>query len=257
VDVSTLEPAERDPKKLRRTAYFLVLIMIVGGLGLHYAYHKYQVKESQSGRPSVEHRLKKNLQFVTASGEVSDFSSLEGDVWIALGVTQKIQPESQPSIDAIKKLKASFASDDKKPRIVLFVLDIDDENPSEMNSVLPELGQEPDVTRIAAGAETKTPIREYLKNQMRFGLLPLEKDGRIIYDTKLVIVEQHLRLCGLPGSNEGWDFQAVAQMEEKYEKARIENPGKELNPLPMTTNRLQELLEQSVRYVIENPIPEK
>jgi hypothetical protein len=52
---------------------------------------------------------------------------------------------------------------------------------------------------------------------------------------------------------EGWDFETVAEMERKYEEAKKESPEEELNPLPMTTPKLREILIDSIKYLYENP----
>ncbi len=88
---------------------------------------------------------------------------------------------------------------------------------------------------------------------MRFGTYPEKRDGEWVYDTKIVLLDHHLQIRGIPGSNEGWAFGLVAGMEEKFAAAKISDPDKELMPLPMTTERLTQFLINSITYLYENP----
>ena len=49
--VEKLEPAVRDPRKLRRTALWLVVIMIASGVGIYAAYLKWAAAQAGDDRP--------------------------------------------------------------------------------------------------------------------------------------------------------------------------------------------------------------
>ncbi|MGJ8696469.1 MAG: hypothetical protein ACSHYF_09135 [Verrucomicrobiaceae bacterium] len=253
MDVSQLEPADRDPKKLRNTALILVGIMVVGGFLILWAYSAFADRTAKSDRPSIESKITDDCRLITADGEERDIQDLQGRITLALISTSETGERSENSIAALREVMAHFAEAEEKPVVLLFVLDGFEDQPEGMAGVLPELDGIAEVWRVAAGVDGKVSVRAFLKNRLRFGVYPEMGDEGWNYDTKLVLLDQWLHLRGIPGSNEGWDFDKVAEMEEQFEKAKEEHPDKELIPPPMTTARLTELLIKSIEYLYANP----
>lgn len=255
MDVSKLEPADRDPKKLRATAYKIVLFMILSGSAILYAYVKFNKRTANSERPSLESKVTDTeVELLTSDGEMRNFQDLKGKVTIALTLSSEIQPESQPSLDALREVMAAFEDAPEKPTIVAFVLDGTNTAPEKISSVLSEFGEEPEVWRVVANDSSKSSIRSFSKTRLRFNQMPVDKgEGKFEYDTRLVLIDQHLHTRGLPDSNDGWDFGTVVKMEEAYRKAEEEHPDEELKPLPMTTPKLRETMIKSIQYLYNNP----
>jgi len=254
VDVSQLEPAERDPKKLRATAIKLVIFMIVSGVILTFAYKRYQEETSDSRRPSFETRITEpDVELLTADGKERNLQDLQGNVTLVITLPKTPNPASQPPLDALREAMNAFKDETKKPRILVFVLDGSNSDPGGMSGVLSEYGKEPEVLRVVADDDSKTSLRSFTKTKMRFNRVPTERDGVFDYDTRLVLLDQNMFVRGIPGVTEGWDFETVAEMERKYEEAKKESPEEELNPLPMTTPKLREILIDSIKYLYENP----
>jgi hypothetical protein len=254
VDVSQLEPADRDPKKLRATAIKLVIFMIVSGVSLTFAYRRYQESTLDSRRPSFETRITEpEVELLTADGKLRNLQELQGNVTLVLTLPKTPNPASQPSLDAVRVVMSEFKATPQKPRILIFVIDGSNSNPEEMAGVLGEYGKEPEVLRAVADEDAKTSLRSFTKTKMRFNRIPTEKDGVFDYDTRLVLLDQNMFIRGIPGLTEGWDFETVAEMEKKYEEAKKDSPEEDLNPLPMTTSKLQEILIDSIKYLYENP----
>lgn len=254
MDVSQLEPADRDPKKLRATAIKLVIFMIVSGVVLTFAYKRYRENTSDSRRPSFETRITEpEVELLTADGEERNLQDLQGNVTLVLTLPKAPNPESQPTLDALREVMDAFEDAPKKPRILVFVLDGSNLNPGEMSGVLSEYGKEPEVLRVVADEDAKTSLRSFTKTKMRFNRVPTEKNGVFDYDTRLVLLDQNMFIRGIPGVTEGWDFETVAEMERRYAEAKKESPEEDLNPLPMTTPRLRGILIDSIKYLYENP----
>lgn len=255
MDVSKLEPAERDPKKLRSTAFKIVIFMIASGLFLQFAYNRYQQRTANSDRPSLETKITETeVELLTSDGVQRNFQDLKGQVTIALTLSKEVQEESAPSLDALQEVMKHFADAPVKPTILVFVLDGSNTEPGEISGVLSEYGKEPEVLRVVANDSSKQSIRAFTKTRLRFNQMPEEREGGgFNYDTKLVLIDQHLHVRGVPGSNEGWNFSAVAKMEEDYEKAKEEYPDEELVPPLMTTPKLKEILIKSIQYLYDNP----
>ena len=249
-----MEPAERDPAALRRTALWLVAFMVLGGLAILYAYNKFNQRVVDSDRPSMESKITDDARLVTADGLERDIQDLKGEVSLLLALTKDGSERSEPTLQALKKVMAAFPTESgRRPKLVVFVLDGDEEKPGEMADVLSEYGKEPEVWRVAAGEDGKVSVRAFLKNRIRHGIYPNMKDGDLSYDSKLVLLDQHMQMRGIPNSNEGWDFARVAKMEEDFRIAQKENPEAELIPPPMTQEKLTTLLIDAINHLFDNP----
>ncbi|MDA7881188.1 hypothetical protein N9A94_02690 [Akkermansiaceae bacterium] len=253
MDVSKLEPADRDPKKLRATAYKLVLLMVIGGIGLQYAYRNYQERTGKSDRPSMLTKVTDKTRLITSDKVVHDIQDLKGKVTLVLTLTKKIQPESQPSLDALKVVMEKFPEEAKRPHLLLFILDGSEEDPEAMSKILAEYGDETKVWRVAADKDGKVSLRAFMKNRLQFGIYPRLEEGRYVYDSQIVLLDQFLHVRGQPGASHGWDFEKVVGWAKEYEQARIDHPDKELTPVPMTEEGLQNLLIKSIEYLYANP----
>ncbi|MDC0324934.1 hypothetical protein OAL42_02580 [Akkermansiaceae bacterium] len=254
MDVSQLEPADRDPKKLRATAIKLVIFMIVSGVVLSFSYRRYQENTSDSRRPSFETRVTEpEVELLTADGKSRNLQDLKGNVTLVLTLPKTPNPGSQPSLDALRAVMDEFKATPQKPKVLVFVLDGSNSNPEEMADVLAEYGEEPEVLRVVADEDAKTSLRSFTKTKMRFNRIPTEKNGVFDYDTRLVLLDQNMFIRGIPRMTDGWDFEAVAEMERKYEEAKRDSPEKDLTLPLMTTPKLQEILIDSIKYLYENP----
>lgn len=255
MDVTKLEPADRDPKKLRATALKIVIFMVASGLFLQFAYNRYQKRTSQSDRPSLETKITETeVELLTADGIVRNFQDLKGGVTLALTLTKEIQEESAPSLKALKAVMEHFQEGPNKPTILVFVLDGENVAPQKISHVLSEYGQEPQVLRVVASDRSKQSIRAFTKTRLRFNQMPEQREtGEFEYDTRLVLIDQHLHVRGIPGSNEGWNFAAVAKMEKAFAQAKESHPEEELIVPPMTSDKLIQLLIDSIQYLYDHP----
>ncbi len=254
MDVSQLEPAERDPKKLRATAFKLVIFIVISGLVLNYAYRQYQARTHNSERPSLLTKITEpEVELLTADGKQRNLQDLKGEITLVITLPSTPQPESQPSIDALKEVMEAFKDSPKQPRILVFVLDGSNVAPEKMSGVLADFGAEPEVLRVAANEEGKSSLRSFLKAKMRFNITPTGKEAGFDYDTRLVLLDQHLHVRGWPGFSRGWDFEKVARYENDY-AAALEVKAKEEVPLPpMRTPLLRKMLIDSINYLYANP----
>lgn len=254
MDVSKLEPADRDPKKLRATAFKVVIFMVFSGIFLNFAYRKYQERTSNSKRPSIETRITEpEVELLTADGTQRNLQDLQGKVTLCLTLPMVPNPESKPTLDALREVMEAFKDAPEKPTILIFVLDGSNTEPEKMAPLLSEYGQEPDVWRVVADDDSKSSLRSFTKTKMRFNRVPTGQDGEFDYDTRLVLIDQHMYVRGIPGQNDGWDFETVVEMEKKYDEAKASSPEEELRPLPMTTPKLRKLLIESIEYLYANP----
>ena len=254
MDVSKLEPADRDPKKLRATAYKLVIFMVISGVVLTFAYNKYQKRTSDSDRPSLLAKITEpDVELLTSDGKKRNLQDLKGQVTLAIALPSTPQPESQASLEALDAIMEAFKDKPEKPTILVFVLDGTNSEPEKMASVLGKYGKEPEVLRVAANADGKTSLRSFLKAKMRFNTTPVEKDGKFEYDSRLVLLDQFLHVRGHPGASHGWDFEKVAGYDREYAEALEAHPEKEIQPPFYTTEKLRTMLIDSINYLYAHP----
>ena len=105
------EPAIRDPKKLNRTAWILIAIIVIGGWLILKAYEKMAVAKWRDTRPSIVARILKerDLRVVRQDGKTADLFDLRGHVW-AVNVVDLKNPESSAlSLAVMKRLAETYA----------------------------------------------------------------------------------------------------------------------------------------------------
>jgi len=106
---------------------------------------------------------------------------------------------------------------------------------------------------VVANEEGKSSLRSFLKAKMRFNITPREKGEGFEYDSRIVLLDQHLHVRGWPGFSRGWDFEKVNRYEKERAKALETHSADEVRPLPMSTPLLRTMLIDSIRYLYANP----
>ncbi|MGC6426640.1 MAG: hypothetical protein ACON5H_06540 [Akkermansiaceae bacterium] len=255
MDVSKLEPADRDPVKLRNTALILVAVMVVGSFTILWAYNRFAEKTSNSDRPSFLTAIggADEVHMLTSDGERRTMEDLKGSVVLTFAVTRELAEESRPTVEAVRDILSQYPEGSKRPKLLIFVLDGDEENPESVAEVLREFGTEPDVWRVPAQEDRKDSLRAFLKSKIRFGIYPHQKDGRLVYDSQLILLDQHLQIRGSVGVPIGWDFEKVARWEADLAEASETHAAADLTAPPISTAGLRALLKQSIDYLYANP----
>jgi cytochrome oxidase Cu insertion factor (SCO1/SenC/PrrC family) len=251
-----LEPAVRDPRKLRRTALWLVVLMIASGVGILAAYLKWgekQVrKQEEHARPGIVGRIdnKAEFGFVRHDASGAKLSDLFGKVWIVCGVSVK-QPETwQATREVLLRLHRRYAGRDDF-RIVCFTVDPEQEDPAVLAAAAAELGVGlPEWWFVGAGQEY---VHKFLKNKLRLNQLPHRKDDKWIYDSSVVLVDRdrHIRRAVVPQKRGGppyvgpFDFAQAAEWDAKGLKTGIEKSNLE---------QMEALLVQTIDELLAQPV---
>lgn len=190
-----LEPAVRDPKKLRRTALVLVGVMIVGGFLILYAYQKRAAKEAEDDRPAYLTRLfpkeKYDLKLWRQDESEGSLLDLGGDVFVIVPVVFK-QPDSwNQTREVLMELAERYGSRDDF-HIVCITLDPENEPPLELGEFAKELDAELPFWWLAGAREES--IHKYFKNVLRAGFMPKKEDSKWVYDNSIAIVDRDLHV---------------------------------------------------------------
>lgn len=196
-----LEPAVRNPKQLRRTAWILVGLMVVGGWLVLKAYNSYVANRVADDRPAMIHRIlpQRSLRVIRQDGEKADLMDLRDKVFAIHVVHLDQLEESRLSLEALKRAAESYVANEDF-RIVTLVL-----NPGPAEKALERLK--------AAAAEMKVELPQwwvatndpetlskFIRKELKPSLPPREVDGRWEFDASIVLVDRngHLRQGVVP-----------------------------------------------------------
>jgi cytochrome oxidase Cu insertion factor (SCO1/SenC/PrrC family) len=195
---TNLEPAERDPRKLRKTALILVGLMVVSAVGVLYAYMGWSEQQAADDRPAIIARLGDDMEFgvVRQDSSGGKLSDLYGDVWVIHAVCPS-QPESwKATREVIQRLNKHYEGR-KDFHIVTFSIDADKDGPEVMLPLSKELGG--DLPKWWFASAGQTYVHKFLKNTLKGGIMPYQKDGKWIYDPVITVIDRdrHIRQATL------------------------------------------------------------
>ncbi|MEX1049274.1 MAG: hypothetical protein WED15_07080 [Akkermansiaceae bacterium] len=248
----SLEPAIRDPKKLRNTAFVLVAIMVFGGFFVLKAYDRWAVSKADNDRPAVVARIKKerDLRMLRQDGQSADLADLRGNV-IALNVISLRDPEAAELSMAVMKRLAGSRADTAGFHLVSLLIDpVSDEN------LIPTLREAAaargmELPQWWLGSNEPATLHKFVKNELKATTYPNEKTGKWDYDTSVVLIDRdgHLRRAVVPQKQGGppfiatFDFEQAAAWDEKGVKTGTDR------------NNLEEL-EQLLNHTIDKLLAE-
>lgn len=244
-----MQPAPRDEKKLRRTAWVLVAIAVVGGIMIFSAYERYASNANRADRPSYVGELRHNLPVVRQDGKRVALDELRGKVWVINSISVS-QPEScELTVQVMQKMAKKYAS---RADVALISMVID---PGPAEQAAEKLRAEAE----RQGAQlpqwwfaTTEPVilHKYLKDKCKLGMLPHQRDGKWVYDSSIVLVDRNLKLRkavvpqkrGGPPFVTGFDFAQAAGWDAKGIKTGTEKSNLE---------EMQALLEATIEILLQ------
>ena len=253
-----LEPALRDPKKLRNTALVLVVMMLLGGWFVLKAYNQWAAQKAPDDRPAVIYRItpERDLRMLRQDGKIVDVVDLRGKV-VAIHVMSLRDPQAaELSLGVMKRLAESRAGEKDFALISLVV----DPLPSE--KLLPSLKELSAANGMSlpqwwvGGNEPKT-LHKFIKNELKANVYPNEADGKWLYDAAIVLIDKggHVRRAVVPQKQGGppfiatFDFEQAAAWDAKGAKTRPPGAGIERSNL----GELEFLLNRTINKLLAEP----
>lgn len=223
-----LEPAERNPAELRKTALMLVAVMIVGAVGILAAYHIKSRAQAQENpdRPPLVAKLTYNFGAKNQDDKVVGIADLEGKVWLAALVAVGQPEQNKLAIDEMLKLAERY-KDNADVRFVLLSVDSADHgvDPAQLAAEAERRGLKSPQWWLLASSNTEEQ-RGYIKDQLRLGLVSerLESDperellGRWKFPSLIALIDRkrHLR--------QRYDFREALDAQEKVASEVEKNP---------------------------------
>lgn len=229
----SLEPAIRDPKKLRNTAFLLVAIMLIGGWLIMLSYEQWSKKQAMDDRPAVVYRItpERDLRMLRQDGKTVDLVDLRGNV-IAIHVMSLRDPQAaELSLGVMKRLAVSRTGE-KNLNLVSLVLD-----PQPAEKLLATLDGTAKSIGAAlpqwwVGANEPDTLQKFIYNQLKANVSPYEKDGKWQYDSSIVLIDKngHIRRAVVPQKKVAgppfiatFDFEQAAAWDAKGVKTGTPN----------------------------------
>ena len=211
------EPAVRDPKKLRRTAWMLVGIMVVGGWLVSRAYDKWTRERADNDRPSIVHRIQpeRSLRVIRQDGETADLMDLRNRVFAIHVVHLDQLEDSQRSLDVLKRTAEHFVEVEDF-RVVTLIL-----NPGGVDDALDKLkgaaiSMEADLPQWWVATNQQETLVKFIRKELKPSTPPGEVDGRWLFDPSIVLVDRngHLRRAVVPQKQGGPPYIATFDFDQ-------------------------------------------
>lgn len=221
-----LEPAVRDPRKLRNTALILVALIFVSAIGIFLAYVQLSKTQNVATRPHIVGRLNENLGVIRQDGVATGFDPLDGKVWVAAAVCVN-QPDSWKRSREVMQRLAKHYEGNPNFHLVCITVDPDKETPEVLAKAAQEIGAKlPQWWFVAAGREF---THKYLKDKFQLGSMPSEVDGKWEYNSKILVVDRnrHLRTGKVGKFSIEFDFDNAAKWDAEGRKSGSEKSNVE------------------------------
>lgn len=211
------EPAIRDPKKLARTAWILVGIMLLGGCLILMAYQKWAVQKSADDRPSIVHRIQKerDLRVIRQDGKTADLFDLRGRVFVINVISLNDPDASARSLAVMKRLAETHGGNPDFNLVSLVV------EPLPAAEVLATLSKNAESQGMKLpqwwiGSNESGTLHKFIKNELKVTVPPHEADGKWLFDSSLVLVDKngHLRRAVVPQKHGGPPFIATFDFDQ-------------------------------------------
>jgi len=263
-----MEPAERDPKKLFRTAAILVGVMLVGAVVVLVSYNRTAARQAEDDRPAITDRLNGNFRVWRQDESEAGILDLEGKVMVLAPVVFSQPEDYDATLPVLQRLARDYAAGDEL-RIVMITLDPENEPPLELARWAGEIGAELPFWWVAGAREES--VHKFFKNRLNAGFYPHRDEGRWIYDPSLVVIDRdrHIRKATVRGRradgrllNERYavefDFEQAQQLDAEGVPAGYEwDEQGNREPLEIgNVERLEEMLRETIERLIEGETEE-
>ena len=229
MNVSELEPAERDPKAIRRTVIILLILMFVGGTAIWWKYMEQNARDQEEvveGRSPRISRLTKNFAGVCQDGESRGLDDLEGKVWVVAPIVPNRPEENRIQLAKMKDLAEHYKGRKDFHLVCLSVADPKEHGYEELAKIAEEVGADIDQWWFMAAGEEK--MIGFLKDHLKMAHINERSGAEAVslgkhdVPAQLRVVDQSRRVRG---EYQHFDFDFAQFKTEETKKALEKEPG--------------------------------
>lgn len=237
-----LEPAERNPAQLRRTAFKLVGVMIVGAAVVLTAYFikSKQKAAANKGRPPITAKIKRNFAAKNQDDKLVAIYDLEGKVWFAVPVCTSQLDENKHALAMMKEIATHYEGNDMLRFVAISIEGVDQGvEPADLKRAMTGLGIEDSRWWFLTTGETGKQ-RGYLKDQLRLGLVSArpsgDGEGKWKFPSQIALIDQGMHI------RQRYDFRDAYEYQLKAREELKKHPGlKDKKGFNMALNAVDEL----------------
>jgi len=249
-----LEPAERNPAELRRTAFILVAIMVIGSVCILLAYKKKSSEQAEQNvdRPPIVTKITKNFAAKNQHNKLVSLSELEGSVWFAAPICVSQLDENKHALAMLKEIAEAY-KDNQDVRFVLISIEGADQGveAKQLTEAAEKLGFVGPQWWLLTTGETEKQ-RGYLKDQLRLGLVSArEADdpaGKWKFPSQIALMDQAMHL------RQRYDFREAYEVQKKTEFDAEKNPkikeDKNIDFYLQAVKKLKDKLYANTNFVL-------
>jgi len=249
----SLEPAIRDPKKLRNTAFVLIAVMLLGGWLVLKAYEKLTKGQSGDERPAIIYRITKerDLRMLRQDGKTVDIADLRAKV-IAINVFSMKDPEiAEHSLEVMKRLAASRSG---QADFQLISLLIDPVPAEKLLGILSETAtaRGMQLPQWWLGSNEPKTLHKFIKNELKTTTYPNDKSGKWDYDATVILIDKngHIRRAVVPQKVGGPPFIATFDFAQA---AAWDAKGTKTGTSRNNVEELETLLNHTINKLLAEP----
>lgn len=226
MDVSKLEPAERNFKRESLTLIIILVIAFTAGAVILFNYLKMtqrQNKENAQGRPAEIAELTKNYSFKDANDEKRSFFDLTGKVTIAACFSINQLQDNVQVLDILKEFAKEY-QDEPRVQFLLLSMDSAEDIPAEKIQIaLNKEGISSNQWLIARANGDQ--FLGYLKKQLKFiHLSKIKQEEKWIIPQRIRIITPDLKIAG---KEQDFDIRKVLLDEKQAKEELSKNPTHE------------------------------
>jgi len=251
-----LEPAVRDPKKLRRTAWTLVAIMLLGGWLILRAYDTWAVKQSLDDRPALIHRIQKerDLRMMRQDGKLADLFELRGKVFVINAFSLRDPQAAQRSMAVMKRLSEKNR-DRQDFRMVSLVID-----PMPAESLAATLAETAttrgfELPQWWLGSNEPATLHKFIKNELKATVYPNDSNGKWNYDPSIVLIDRngHIRRAVVPKTRNGKPSRPEVVAFDFDQASQWDRDGLQTGTDRSNEEELEILLNKTINTLLAEP----
>ncbi|MBT8036433.1 MAG: hypothetical protein KJO21_02705 [Verrucomicrobiae bacterium] len=216
-----LEPAEKKPAELRRTAMILIAVMILGAVFVLYAYINHE-KGKDPDRPPITAKITRNFAAKNQHDKLIGLYDLEGKVWFAVPVCVNQLDENKHALAMMKELVGHYGDREDVFFVWLSIDGIDQGvGPDQLAGVAEDLGVAESRCWLLTTGDTDKQ-RGYIKDQLRLGLVNARADGdpagKWKFPSQLALIDRGMHI------RQRYDFREAYRYQVKAEKELEKRP---------------------------------